>query len=107
MESTSAPSSDGERNDPRYYHGGDRSDGNVRNARVCAAMGRPPDQQQAERRDVNSSHRAFSSEVDTGSSDENASKQKELEPGSDSIRTGNALASHLAQVLLRFGHAER
>src|ERR1700761_7387887 len=34
---------------------------------------------------------AFSSEVDTGSLEENASKQK-LEPGSDSIRTGNALA---------------
>jgi hypothetical protein len=29
----------------------------------------------------------FSSEVDTGSRKENASKQK-LEPGSDSIRTG-------------------
>jgi hypothetical protein len=34
--------------------------------------------------------RAFSSEVDTGSCEENASKQK-LEPGSDSIRTGKAL----------------
>jgi hypothetical protein len=36
------------------------------------------------------SRRAFSSEVETGSREENASKQK-LEPGSDSVRTGKAL----------------
>jgi hypothetical protein len=34
---------------------------------------------------------AFSSEVDAGSREENASKQK-LEPGADSIRTDKALA---------------
>ncbi|HUN98049.1 MAG TPA: hypothetical protein VMU69_17680, partial [Bradyrhizobium sp.] len=32
--------------------------------------------------------RAFSSEVDTGSGEENASRQKGWEPGSDSIRAG-------------------
>jgi hypothetical protein len=38
--------------------------------------------------------RAFSSEVDTGSREENASKQ-EVEPRSDSIGTEKALATHL------------
>jgi hypothetical protein len=35
--------------------------------------------------------RAFSSEVDTGSREENASKNERLEPGSDSIRIDKAL----------------
>jgi hypothetical protein len=38
--------------------------------------------------------RAFSSEVDTGSREENASNQK-MEPRSDSIRTEKALASSI------------
>jgi len=41
--------------------------------------------------------RAFSSEVDTGSREENASKQ-EVEPRSDSIGTEKALATHLSMA---------